>query len=197
MANLLTLRTAPGSASLLKLNGAFLRASVMPLLRKRGFTAEDLAVDVDDKELEGLLLGKTAVPASGSIRASTSTWEQLVHAANARDQGTSRGSRDVGGAVSLGSTSSREWLRRASGKRIKGRAKTKTLKIAAPTSSSSSSSSSLTDPAAFALANLGRLAGLVVERVRTAGSMSAKLVALEANVVVVDGRVLGPLLPAP
>ncbi|MDP2341328.1 MAG: hypothetical protein Q8O67_10235 [Deltaproteobacteria bacterium] len=193
MANLLTLRTAPGSASLLKLDGAFFAASVVPLLQKRGFTtAADLHVDVDDKELEGLLLGKTAVPLSGSIRASAQVWEELSRAANARDQSRQGSSRDVGGATGLGSTASKEWIRQSSGKRIKGRTKSKSLKIAAP--SSSSSSQPLTDPAAFALANLGRLAALVVERLRALGATAAAAVALESGTLVVDGTAIGPLV---
>ena len=205
MANLLTLRTA-GSASILKLDARFFDASVVPLLHRRGFTATasasspaDLHVDVDDLALERLLLGKSLAPASGSISATAAVWEQLLTAASARDQDHGGGARDVGGtAPDAPSTPSKEWIRQPSGKRTKGRTRSKTLKQPTPTKAPSSSSRPVTDPAAFALQNLGRLAELVVQRLRADQTPPGAMVALQAIVVVVEGVAVGRLVaPSP
>lgn len=184
MANFLTLRTQPG-ASILKLDAAFFAASVRPLLEKRGF-AGDLVVDVDAAGLERLFSGKQVVPSSGTLSATAKTWRSLLLAATAREQATARGARDIGGQTALAGPS-KDYVRQKNGRRVKARPNTRSLKIAAaPTTASSSSSSSVTDPAAFAVQNLARLAALVVDAVKDAAEDA--VVDVAAGVVVVGGK---------
>lgn len=184
MANLLTLRTQPG-ASILKLDAAFFRESVRPLLDKRGFVG-DLFVDVDAAGLERLFTGKQVVPAAGRLSATAGAWRSLLFAATAREQASGKGARDIGGQTALAGQS-KDWVRQKNGRRVKSRPNTRSLKIAAP-ATATAPSSSVTDPAAFAVQNLARLAALVVDAVKDAAEDA--VVEVAAGSIVVGGKVV-------
>lgn len=183
MANFLTLRTGAG-ASIFKLDRAFFTTSVLPLLVKRGFPAEaTLTLTMDDPSFEKWLGGKVVVPA-GELQATAKTWTQLHLAATARDLvGRAGGSRDLSGPAE-GQKVQRDWIREKSGRRVKARPNTRTLKqpTAPPAAATSAPSSTVTDPATFAVQNLARLAALVVAAVKGAPD--------EASVVVKDGNLV-------
>lgn len=184
MANFLTLRTQPG-ASILKLDAAFFAGSVRPLLEKRGFAKDaEFVVDVDAAGLERLFTGKQVVPATGTLTASAKTWRALLLAASAREQESKAGARDIGGQTALAGQT-KDWVRRPGGRRVKARPNTRSLKIAAAPTTQTAPTSTVTDPAAFALQNLARLAALVVDAVKGANDEAG--VVVEGGVVVVDG----------
>ena len=198
MANLLSLRTAPG-ASILKLDAAFFREKVLPLLHKRGLDTAvvvDVSLKKDDAEraFAALLGGKATALSSGSLSTSASSWRALSIAASARDAVVRGSSKDVGGDAIAPKKKTADYVRQKSGKRVKARPKTKETPPTMPTApppSTTQASSSVTDPAAFAAQNLARLAALVCDAIK--GAPDGAIVSVKDGVLFVDGAARGPV----
>jgi len=78
----------------------------------------------------------------------------------------------------------RDWIREKSGRRVKARPNSRSLKQPAAPAAASSAASTATDPATFAVQNLVRLAALV------AAAAAAEGVPDDALVVVKDGNLV-------
>jgi hypothetical protein len=197
--NLLTLRAGP-DAALVRFDAAFFDGFVVPLLRRRGFAptvsaraAGDLCVAVDDVALDRFLAGRDPVPA-GRLEATARVWRALLVVDDGRPRPAAR-SRDIAFASAAGETAApvADSVRAPDGRRVKARARRRSPHPPAPPSSSPTAPASwlASDPAAFALAQLLRLAERVVAVLGAEGDNAA--VALVDGIVVVDGVVRGPL----
>lgn len=202
MANLLSLRTAKADV-LVRFDAAFFDGHVVPLLASRGFaftasatTPADLTLAGDAAALDRLLGGRAASlplspatpsPSSGlRMQATARVWRALVVVDDGRGRPAAR-SRDVGGAGGWDPARGRlsDSVRGPGGRRVKARPRRRTTTIAAappPPPSTAPARPAASDPAAFALVHLMRLADHVVEAVRDVGD--------DVVVVVVGGRVL-------
>lgn len=198
MANVLSLRTGAAGASILKLDAAFFREKVIPLLQKRGLDAAvvvDVALANDDAEraFAALLGGKATSLSAGSLSTSSSSWRALSIAASARDAVARGGAKDVGGDAIAPKKKTADYVRQKSGKRVKARPKTQEAPTmpTAPPPPTTQASSSVTDPAAFAAQNLARLAALVCDAIK--GAPEGAIVTVKDGALFVDGAARGPL----
>gem|GEM_PF-7007830 len=196
MPNLLSLRTGAG-ATLVRFDAAFFDATVAPLLARRGFASTasarfsaDLRLSLDDVALDRFLAGRDVVPA-GRIEACAHVWRALILVDDGRARLPTR-SRDVGGDLPLAApTPATDAVRAPDGRRVKARPRRRTPRVpsapspAAPSPAAPSPPSSASDPAAFALGQLQRLAERVVELVRA--DADAAVVAVVDGAVMVDG----------
>lgn len=206
MANLLSLRTAKADV-IVRFDAAFFDGHVVPLLARRGFaftasatTPADLTLAGDTAALDRLLGGRAASlplspatpsPSSGlRMQATARVWRALVVVDDGRGRPAAR-SRDVGGAGGAGGWDPArgrlsDSVRGPGGRRVKARPRRRTTTTIAgappPPPSTAPARPAASDPAAFALGHLMRLADHVVEAVRDVGD--------DVVVVVVDGRVL-------
>ena len=198
MANLLSLRAAKADV-LVRFDAAFFDGSIAPLLAKRGFAFSasasgpaDLRIDGDAAAVDRFLGGRAAVPAC-RLAAAARVWRALVVIDDGRGRPAGR-SRDVGGQGGYGAAAAptSDSVRGPGGRRIKARPRRRSARVPdAPPPSAAPSTPAASDPAAFALGHLMRLAERVVEAVRDESDAAA--VVVEGGRVVVDDVDRGPI----
>jgi hypothetical protein len=203
--NLLTLRTGPVPV-LVCFDAAFFDEQLGTLLRHRGFpfscaarTTADFRVEVSDAELDRFLAGRVLVP-RGRLVAAARVWRALVVVENGVRRTPTR-SRDVGlagtpvAAANGVRDSDTDSVRGPGGRRVKARPRRRSAVAlpSAPAAAQDLAPTVANDPAAFALSQLLRLAGRVVELVRAEGGDA--VVSLVDGTVDVDGTVRGSVGP--
>lgn len=193
MANLLSLRAAKADV-LVRFDAAFFDGPIASLLAKRGFAHSasatgpaDLRIDGDGAAIERFLGGRAAAPACRLVAAAR-VWRALVVVDDGRGRPTGR-SRDVGaqGGWSAAMLPATDSVRGPGGRRIKARPRRRTARLpdAPPPPTTAASTPAASDPAAFALGHLLRLAERVVDAVRDVND--DLVVTVDGGRVVVDG----------
>jgi hypothetical protein len=193
VANLLSLR-ASGPDVFVRFDAPFFDGAVVSLLARRGFVFSasasgpaDLRIDGDHAAIERFLGGRASVPAC-RITAAARVWRALVVVDDGRRRAAAGRSRDVGGQAGWADTgpTKTDSARAPDGRRIKARPRKPSAHLAEPPPPTTSMAApAASDPAAFALAHLLRLAERVAYAVRDA--VDDAVVVVDAGRIVVGG----------